>query len=100
MIAATCASAQEAQKPDSLSATEMVTRGRAVYARYCSHCHGFSMVNAGNVSYDLRRFPRDDKARFVNSVLQGKGGMPPWASVLSAEQVDQLWAYVLTGGKQ
>ncbi len=78
----------------------MAVRGRALYARYCSHCHGFSMVNSGNVSYDLRRFPRDDKPRFINSVLHGKGSMPPWTGVLSIEQIDQLWAYVMTGGKQ
>lgn len=93
------ASAAETQKQDSVPAAEMAARGRALYAHHCSHCHGFNMVNAGNISYDLRKFPRDEKARFVNSVLQGKGGMPPWASTLSAEQIDQLWAYVMTGGK-
>ena len=57
------------------------------------------MVTAGNIAYDLRKFPRQDKARFVNSVTNGKNGMPPWKGTLSAEQMDQLWAYVLSGGK-
>jgi mono/diheme cytochrome c family protein len=81
------------------SAAENVARGRSLYAHHCSHCHGFNMVSSGTVAYDLRRFPQNDKARFVNSVSNGKGGMPPWKETLSAQQMDQLWAYVLTGGK-
>jgi mono/diheme cytochrome c family protein len=74
--------------------------GKALYAHYCSHCHGFSMVNAGSVSFDLRKFPHDNKARFVESVTNGKNGrMPPWGGVLSSDQLDKLWAYILTGGK-
>ncbi|MGH8765873.1 MAG: c-type cytochrome, partial [Burkholderiales bacterium] len=66
----------------------------------CSHCHGFNMVNPGTITFDLRQFPRNDKARFLNSVGKGKNGrMPPWGSVLSAQEIDQIWAYVLTGGK-
>ena len=80
---------------------EMVAKGKALYAHHCSHCHGFNMVNPGTISFDLRQFPHDDKARFVNSVTQGKNGrMPPWGSVLSAQEIDQIWAYVLTGGKR
>ena len=58
------------------------------------------MVTSGTVAFDLRRFPHNDKARFVNSVTNGKGGMPPWKGTLSEEQLDQLWAYVLSGGKR
>ena len=81
-------------------AADPVSRGRSLYAHHCSHCHGFNMVTAGNIAYDLRKFPRQDKARFVNSVTNGKNGMPPWKGTLSDEQMDQLWAYVLSGGKQ
>jgi mono/diheme cytochrome c family protein len=79
---------------------DSVARGRSLYAHHCSHCHGFNMVTSGTVAYDLRRFPHNDKARFVNSVVNGKGNMPPWKGTLSEEQVDLLWAYVLTGGKR
>ena len=83
------------------SGAAMADRGRALYAHHCSHCHGFNMVNPGTISFDLRQFPHDDKARFVNSVTKGKNGrMPPWGSVLSAQEIDQIWAYVLTGGKR
>ena len=78
-----------------------VAKGKALYAHNCSHCHGFNMVNPGTVAYDLRQFPNDDKARFVHSVAEGKNGrMPPWGDLLSREDIDDLWAYVETGGKE
>ena len=78
-----------------------VATGKALYAHNCSHCHGFNMVNPGTVAYDLRQFPNDDKARFVHSVAEGKNGrMPPWGDLLNREDIDDLWAYVKTGGKE
>ena len=35
------------------SEAEQVQSGKALYAQHCSHCHGFGMVNAGNVVPDL-----------------------------------------------
>ena len=50
-------------------------------------------------SYDLRQFPHGAKDRFVNSVLNGKNGrMPPWRDMIGADEIDAIWAYVLTGG--
>jgi mono/diheme cytochrome c family protein len=75
-------------------------RGKELYARHCSHCHGFNMVTPGTIAFDLRTFPHNDKARFLNSVTNGKNGrMPPWGEVLSSEEMDAIWAYILTGGK-
>jgi len=96
-------SAEEAAKvaaaPPELDA-QMVEKGRALYAERCTHCHGFNMVNPGTVAYDLRQFPHDQKSRFVNSVTNGKNGrMPSWGDVLSRDDIDVLWAYVMTGGK-
>jgi mono/diheme cytochrome c family protein len=69
--------------------------------QHCSRCHGTNMITPGNVAYDLRQFPHDAKARFVQSVMQGKNGrMPPWGDLLSPGDVDELWAYVKAGGKQ
>ncbi len=80
---------------------ELAAKGKMVYAQHCSHCHGFNMVNPGTISFDLRRFPPDDKARFVHSVTEGKNGrMPPWGDLLKADEVEELWAYVKTGGTQ
>src|SRR6202044_1791278 len=45
-----------------------VSKGKTLYATNCVHCHGMNMVTPGTVAFDLREFPHDDKARFVNSV--------------------------------
>jgi len=57
------------------------------------------MVNPGTSSFDLRKFPPDDKARFVNSVLHGKNAMPAWGDILKPDEIEAIWAYVLTGGQ-
>ena len=80
------------------AAAEMADKGRALYAHHCARCHGFNMVNPGSIAYDLRQFPHDDKARFVRSVTEGKNGrMPQWGDMLKPQEIDEIWAYVMTG---
>ena len=76
-----------------------VANGKQLYAKNCLHCHGRNLVTAGAGVYDLRQFPEDDKTRFEASVAKGKKNMPPWGDKLTPEQIDDLWAYVLTRGK-
>ena len=74
---------------------EKVAAGAAVYADYCSHCHGEQLQNtSGGVTFDLRRLRPDERSRFVNSVLNGKSQMPPWRGVLSLEQIEFIWMYI------
>jgi mono/diheme cytochrome c family protein len=69
--------------------------GREVYADFCVTCHGRDMVNPGGVTFDLRKFPRDDFERFRNAVLDGKPpAMPPWRDKISDDDLKLLWAYV------
>ena len=76
-----------------------VAAGKALYDNLCSHCHGFGMVNAGNVVPDLREF-NGDEARFVDTVTHGRNNrMPPWGDVLSPVEIKELWAYIQTKGK-
>jgi mono/diheme cytochrome c family protein len=107
LLAATVASSVRAENPERTAAApdtsdaDMAAKGKALYAHHCSHCHGFNMVNAGTIAFDLRQFPHDDKARFVRSVTEGKNGrMPQWGDLLKPEEIDQIWAYVKTGGAQ
>jgi mono/diheme cytochrome c family protein len=80
---------------------ELAAKGKMLYAHHCSHCHGFNMVNPGTIAFDLRKFPHEDKPRFVHSVTTGKNGrMPPWGDLLGRDDIEQLWAYVKTGGQQ
>jgi len=48
---------------------------------------------------DLRKFPRGERERFINSVMRGKNQMPPWGDLLKPEEVEALWAYVVAGEK-
>lgn len=79
---------------------ERIAKGKALYAENCSHCHGFGMVNPGNVVPDLREFPKDEEQRFIDTVVHGRNNrMPPWGDLLSSEEIEELWAYVRAHGK-
>lgn len=79
-----------AQQPEPLRA------GAEIYARNCSACHGARMLDPQG-AFDLRKFPRDQRERFVTSVTKGKNQMPPWGDVLMPEEIEALWLYVTTG---
>ena len=64
----------------------------------CSPRHGARMLDPQGAS-DLRKFPRGERERFINSVTRGKNQMPPWGDLLKPEEVEALWAYVVAGGK-
>ncbi|MGY4513284.1 c-type cytochrome [Bradyrhizobium sp. USDA 3650] len=71
-----------------------IDHGKSTYAEKCSHCHGPNMMNPGTITPDLRTFP-DDKTRFVTTVKNGKNNkMPPWADILSDEEIGNLWAFI------
>jgi len=76
----------------------LVQEGAELFGQICSHCHGIHMVNPGNSSFDLRKFPHDQRYRFFNSVTHGKGNMPPWGDILKTDEIEAIWAYVRTGG--
>ena len=85
--------------PPARAADGDVDQGRDTYQDLCSTCHGRDMVNTGTLSFDLRKFPKDDVERFKTSVLSGKGNaMPAWGDKLSDEDLTNLWAYVRSGG--
>jgi mono/diheme cytochrome c family protein len=77
---------------------QQVDLGRTVYAQNCAHCHGSRMQDPES-AYDLRKFPHDERARFVTSVTRGKNQMPPWGDLLTSEEITALWGYVTTGEK-
>ena len=72
--------------------------GLAAYKLFCAKCHGADMVSAGVSSFDLRTFPQDDRARFEDSVMNGRGDMPAWGDIILPEELDALWVYVATRG--
>ncbi len=96
LIAALCAScaapAQDAAVAQQQQ--ELVAAGRKAYTSYCTRCHGINLVVTGSAFYDLRTFPRDDKERFLRSVLQGVRAMPAWEGIVKPQEVQALWAYI------
>lgn len=83
-----------AQQPGASDLAGQADQGKVTYAKNCSHCHGPNMVNSGTVTPDLRAFP-DDRPRFVTTVKQGKNGkMPPWADILSDQEIADVWAFL------
>lgn len=85
------------QSPGEFPADRVKT-GREIYAQTCSPCHGPRMEDP-QVPMDLRKFPSSEKPRFIESVTKGKNQMPPFGGLFKAEEVEALWAYVMTGGK-
>jgi len=75
-----------------------VRLGAEIFERNCAPCHGPRMQDPES-AFDLRKFPRDQHERFVNSVTRGKNQMPPWGDMLRPDDIEALWAYVLTGGR-
>jgi mono/diheme cytochrome c family protein len=94
--------AAQANAESKADANPQIAQGRELYHRMpCVRCHGGNCVQNSGAAFDLRTFPHDDKARFVNSVTNGKNGrMPPWGDVLKPEEIDQLWAYIQSVGNQ
>lgn len=86
-----------AQSADRQFAPEQIKTGASIFARNCSPCHGSRMAD-GQAS-DLRKFPSDEKTRFVNAVTRGKNAMPPLGSLFGPDEIDALWAYVVAGEK-
>lgn len=75
------------------SDTAKIAAGRIAYDSHCATCHGDDLVNTGQ-TFDLRRLGASDRARFDNSVRNGKNQMPPWRGVLADEEIDAIWSYI------
>jgi len=72
---------------------DQIATGAELYAVNCSPCHGVEL----GAAFNLRKFPPDQRERFVNSVTRGKNQMPPWGDFFKPEQLEALWAYVMAG---
>lgn len=82
-------SAKAAASDDALYA-----KGKSSYRKRCARCHGVNMVNPGAGVFDLRNFPAEDRARFIESVTYGRNAMPSWEDVLKPADIEALWVYV------
>ena len=78
---------------------EQLKKGAALYASHCESCHGVRMIGPP-WAIDLNTFPRDNPARFVDSVTNGVRAMPPWGDLLKPDDIQALWAYVVAGERK
>jgi mono/diheme cytochrome c family protein len=70
-----------------------IEAGAEVYEMHCATCHGERLRNSG-AAFDLLQLKPNERARFDEAVNDGKGQMPSWEGVLSAEEIDEIWAYI------
>ena len=78
---------------------EQIRKGAEIYEIHCQTCHGPRLANP-EWAKDLRKFPREDHARFVDTVTYGVRNMPPWGDLLKSDDVEALWAYVVAAGEK
>ena len=72
----------------------MIETGRVLYEQYCANCHGSEGQGGtgGTLAGELLdAYP--DPAAQAAVVIAGKGAMPSFAGLLSAEQVDAVVAF-------
>ncbi len=78
-----------------------MTAGREVFNGTCAHCHGPDAVQAER-HIDLRllkhRYGDDMHDKFWTTVHQGRPakGMPSWKDVFTDDQLNDVYAYLLT----
>ena len=85
-----------AEAEDAKFPPEQIEKGAALFAANCATCHGAHMRDP-QWAIDLKTFPHAEHSRFVDSVSYGKRTMPAWEDVLSPDDIEALWSYVIAG---
>ncbi|MCJ8278083.1 MAG: cytochrome c [Bdellovibrionales bacterium] len=81
-----------------------VARGEALYSQYCLKCHGSDgkgdgvfASNSGLKPANLRKLSREKTNSYlVVQINDGKGNMPKWEDLLTAQQLWDLTNYIMT----
>ncbi len=70
-------------------------RGAGIFEHNCKACHG--VRGSGGIGPKLANNPiLKQEDRFWETVLQGRGPMPAWGSVLSQQDIADLHAWLMT----
>ncbi len=74
-------------------------QGKMVFGTNCASCHlnGKNVVNAAKTlsKADLEKYGMFDEEAIINQVTNGKMAMPAFRGRLSAEEIENVAAYVL-----
>jgi quinohemoprotein ethanol dehydrogenase len=82
----------------STASPESVQRGEILYHDYCRRCHGADAASGGPMA-DLRRSHASTFGQYQMIVLKGalrEAGMPSFADVFGAQDVEDIRAFVLS----
>jgi cytochrome c oxidase cbb3-type subunit 3 len=77
---------------------EAIAGGQGVYTTYCFVCHGAALEGGiGPTFLDEEWLHGHAPEEVIRTITDGvpEKGMTPWGSILSAEQINQVAAYVL-----
>lgn len=79
-------------------------KGKTVFANNCATCHGVKGAGDGIAASSLNPKPANfakgkfkygsDDASLKKTIKNGKGSMPPWGSVLSDKDIDNVIAHI------
>lgn len=79
-------------------------KGKKVYEMNCATCHGATGKGDGVAAAALNPKPNNfSKGKFkygstdadlAKTIKNGKGPMPPWGSILSAKDIDDVVAHI------
>jgi mono/diheme cytochrome c family protein len=75
-----------------------IEAGEQLYDEHCASCHGEKLRTTGSAT-DLKELRAEDRPRFDKALAEGRGQMPSWQGVLSADEVNQVWAYIRAHAK-
>ena len=82
--------------PSAATPPERLARGKSVFLKFCSGCHGFSGFSfyppAPSFSMGDRMLKSD--AELLRSILRGKNGMPSWENKLPTEWLADSLEYI------
>lgn len=91
----------EAKADTATARPEVVNSGKEIFNGTCAHCHGPDAVQSER-RIDLRllnhRYGDDMRAKFWTTVQEGRPakGMPAWKEVYTDDQVESIYAFLLT----
>lgn len=75
-----------------------VAAGEALYEEHCATCHGERLRPTG-AAPDLKNLGADDRPKYDNTVLNGRGQMPAWQGMITDDERAALWAYIRSRAK-
>jgi mono/diheme cytochrome c family protein len=70
-----------------------IAAGREIYVDKCETCHGVGLEPTG-AGADLRELRAEDRPKYDKTLKEGRNQMPSWDGQFSAEQIEQIWAYI------